>query len=65
MGQDLCQKCNFFNLCDIRCSGIAKGVGTSRIVGVVHAAQMKIQNKVLMAKILFLKIVVRLVLFLD
>ena len=51
MSQDLCQKCDLFNLCDTRYSGIAKGVGTSKIVGVVHAAQMKIQNKVLMAKI--------------
>ena len=55
MSQDLCQKCDLFNLCDTRCSGIAKGVGTSRIVGVVHAAQMKIQNKVLMAKITVLE----------
>ena len=51
MSQDLCKKCDLFNLCDDRYSGIAKGVGTSRIIGVVHAAQMKIQNKVLMAKI--------------
>ena len=45
------KKCDIFNLCDDRYSGIAKGVGISRIVGVVHAAQMKIQNKVLIAKI--------------
>ena len=51
MSQDLCEKCDLFNLCDTRYSGIAKGVGTSKIIGVVHAAQMKIQNKVLMAKI--------------
>lgn len=51
MSQDLCEKCDLFNLCDTRYSGIAQGVGTSRIIGVVHAAQMKIQNKVLMAKI--------------
>ena len=51
MSQDLCKKCDIFNLCDDRYSGIAKGVGISRIVGVVHAAQMKIQNKVLIAKI--------------
>ena len=51
MSQDLCKKCDLFNLCDDRYSGIAKGVGTSRIIGVVHAAQMKIENKVLMAKI--------------
>ena len=51
MSQALCQKCELFNLCDTRFSGIAKGVGTSRIIGTVHAAQLKIQNKVLMAKI--------------
>ncbi len=51
MSQDLCQKCDLLNLCDNRYSGIAKGVGTSRIIGVVHAAQMNINNKVLMAKI--------------
>lgn len=51
MSQDLCEKCDLFNLCDTRYSGIAQGVGTSKIIGVVHAAQMKIQNKVLMAKI--------------
>ena len=51
MSQDLCQKCDLFNLCDTRFSGIAKGVGTSRIIGTVHAAQMKINNKILMAKI--------------
>lgn len=51
MSQHLCQKCDLFNLCDTRYSGIAKGVGTSRIIGTIHAAQMKIDNKILMAKI--------------
>ena len=51
MSQDLCKKCDLFNLCDTRYSGIAKGVGTSKIIGTVHAAQIKIQGKVLMAKI--------------
>ena len=55
MSQALCQKCDLFNLCDTRFSGIAKGVGTGRIIGTVHAAQMKIQNKVLMAKITVLE----------
>ena len=55
MSQVLCEKCDLFNLCDTRFSGIAKGVGTGRIVGTVHAAQMKIQNKVLMAKITVLE----------
>ena len=55
MSQALCEKCDLFNLCDTRFSGIAKGVGTGKIVGTVHAAQMKIQNKVLMAKITVLE----------
>ena len=55
MSQTLCEKCDLFNLCDTRFSGIAKGVGTGRIIGTVHAAQMKIQNKVLMAKITVLE----------
>ena len=55
MSQALCEKCDLFNLCDTRFSGIAKGVGTGRIIGTVHAAQMKIQNKVLMAKITVLE----------
>ena len=55
MSQVLCEKCDLFNLCDTRFSGIAKGVGTGKIVGTVHAAQMKIQNKVLMAKITVLE----------
>ena len=55
MSQALCQKCDLFNLCDTRFSGIAKGVGTGKIIGTIHAAQMKIQNKVLMAKITVLE----------
>ena len=55
MSKDLCEKCDLFNLCDTRYSGIAKGVGTGRIIGTVHCAQMKIQNKVLMAKITVLE----------
>jgi len=55
MSQALCEKCDLFNLCDTRFSGIAKGVGTGKIIGTVHAAQMKIQNKVLMAKITVLE----------
>ena len=55
MSQTLCEQCDLFNLCDTRFSGIAKGVGTGRIIGTVHAAQMKIQNKVLMAKITVLE----------
>jgi len=45
ISQDLAEKCGLFNLCDTRYSGIAKGVGTSKILGVVHAAQIKVGNK--------------------
>ena len=51
MSQHLCKKCNLFNLCDTRFSGIAKGVGVSRIIGTVHAAEIKIDGKFLMGKI--------------
>jgi len=44
ISEDLAKKFGVFNLCDTRFSGIAKGVGTSKIIGVIHAAQMKIGN---------------------
>ena len=43
--ESLAKKCGVFNLCDTRFQGIAKGVGTSKILGVIHAAQMKIGEK--------------------
>ena len=51
MGVDICRRCNLMNMCDKRFQGIAKGVGASRIVGVIHAAQIKIMNKIIMLKI--------------
>ena len=45
------EKCGLMNLCDERFQGIAEGVGTSKILGVVHAAQMKIEDKFIMCKI--------------
>jgi DNA damage-inducible protein 1 len=45
VSEDLAKKLGVFNLCDTRYSGIAKGVGTSKIIGVIHAAQMKIGNR--------------------
>lgn len=51
MSQNIAEKCGLFNLCDTRYSGIAQGVGTSKIVGVVHAAQIKIEGKFIMCKI--------------
>ena len=51
MSADLCRKCNLMNMVDKRFQGIARGVGSSRILGVIHAAQIKIMNKVIMLKI--------------
>ena len=48
---DYCQKCGLMNLMDKRFQGIARGVGASRILGVIHAAEIKILNKVILAKI--------------
>ena len=51
MSKELVEKCNLMNLVDTRYSGIAQGVGTSKIIGTIHAAQLKIQDKFLMCKI--------------
>ena len=51
MSLDLCMKCGLMNLVDKRFQGIARGVGSSRIVGVIHAAQIKIMNKAIATKI--------------
>jgi hypothetical protein len=45
ISESLAKKCGVFNLCDTRFQGIVRGVGTSKIIGVIHAAQMKIGNK--------------------
>ena len=51
MSANLCQKCGLFNLMDKRFQGIARGVGASRILGVIHAAEIKILNKVILARV--------------
>jgi DNA damage-inducible protein 1 len=51
MSKELVEKCNLMNLVDTRYSGIAQGVGTSKIIGTIHAAQLKIHDKFLMCKI--------------
>ena len=51
MSADLCRKCNLMSMVDKRFQGIARGVGSSRILGVIHSAQIKIMNKVIMLKI--------------
>ena len=45
------EKCGLMNLCDERFQGIVQGVGESKIIGVVHAAQLKIEDKFIMCKI--------------
>ncbi|KAH8583783.1 ubiquitin domain containing with a UBA domain at the C-terminus [Cryptosporidium sp. chipmunk genotype I] len=44
MSKKCAEKCNLVRLIDYRFSGIAQGVGTSKIVGKIHVAQMKIGN---------------------
>ena len=51
MCKKLAEECDLMNLCDERYQGIATGVGTSRILGVIHAAQLKLNGKFLMCKI--------------
>ena len=48
---NFCKKCGLMNLMDKRFQGIARGVGASRILGVIHAAEIKILNKVILARI--------------
>ena len=45
ISEDLARKCGLFNLCDTRYSGVAKGVGVSKIIGVIHAAQIKVGTR--------------------
>jgi len=45
ISEDLAKKCGLFNLCDTRYSGVAKGVGVSKIIGVIHSAQIKVGTR--------------------
>lgn len=51
MSVDIAHKCGLYNLIDTDYKGQAIGVGTSKIIGVIHCAQIKIKDTFIMAKI--------------
>ena len=44
MSKRCAEKCNLMKLLDTRFQGVAQGVGTSKILGRIHAAQIQISN---------------------
>ena len=51
MSEKLCKKCNLFDLCDTKESGEGKGMRNYKIKGIIHAAEIKVENKNFLARI--------------
>eukprot|EP00192_Tetraselmis_astigmatica_P011913 CAMPEP_0117683292 /NCGR_PEP_ID=MMETSP0804-20121206/20291_1 /TAXON_ID=1074897 /ORGANISM="Tetraselmis astigmatica, Strain CCMP880" /LENGTH=418 /DNA_ID=CAMNT_0005493813 /DNA_START=41 /DNA_END=1297 /DNA_ORIENTATION=+ len=55
MSKKCAERLGIMRLCDMRFAGIAKGVGTSKIIGRVHTAPIKVGNSHLTASITILE----------
>lgn len=45
MSESLAQRCGLMRLVDKRHAGVAQGVGTCKILGRIHAAEIEIEKK--------------------
>ena len=51
MTEKLCKKCNLFDLCDTSESGYTRGIGNFKIIGIIHATEIKVENKKILVRI--------------